>query len=171
MIHTCIMGDSDLAHLVATNASKGDGVVASRFTTDIRSALNTIPSYLLSYWVPRADLYVIVQDRWPNLFHFEDVADKFGPDQTVLYIGESMEVCAEHTRRWLYPVSFAAPYFSPTPGKLRLDVGLATTHQNSHQEGLIRATFGNIERLRCTHIANLFNIHVMELRTFGQNSS
>lgn len=167
MIHTCVMGDSDLAHLVATNASKGDGVVASRFTTDIRSALNTIPSYLLSYWVPRADLYVIVQDRWPNLFYFEDVADKFGPDQTVLYIGESMKVCAEHTRRWSYPVSFATPYFSPTPGQLRLDVGLATGCDGERHQKLIQGVFGNIERLRFTHIANLLNIYMMEFRAFN----
>jgi hypothetical protein len=165
------MGDSDLAHLVATNASKSDNAIVSRFTIDIHGVMNLTPNYLLSYWVPRADLYVIVQDRWPNLFYFEDVADKFGPDQAVLYVGENMEVCTEHVRRWSYSVSFAAPCFSPTPDKLRLDVGLATTHQNSHQEGLIRATFSNIERLRCTHIANLSDIHIMELRTFGQNSS
>jgi len=174
MNHICVMGEGHVTHLVAHNAATNDQLIVSRFSVEAHKVVDLMPKYFVSCWVPRADLYVIVQDKWPSVFYYEDVVERYGNDQKVLYIGENMEVCAEHARRWGKPVAFGLFDYSAHATSMRLDVGLPSGSEGQDYLELIGQAFGNIERLRYTSLAALYTVHTFYKSAFNvwpQNSS
>lgn len=174
MNHICVMGEGHVANLVAHNASLNEGIIVSRFSVEAHKVIELMPKYFVSCWVPKADLYVIVQDKWPSVFYYEDVVERYGNDQKVLYIGDNMEVCAEHTRRWGKPVAFGLFDYSAHATSIRLDVGLPSGREGQDYLELIGQAFGNIERLRYTSLAALYTVHTFYKSAFNvwpQNSS
>lgn len=172
MKHICVMGEGSKAHLVAHNAAQAKDIIVSRFSVEPHKALNYMPLYMVSYWVPRADLYVIVNDKWPNILYFEDVAEKYGPDQKVLYVTKDMEVCTEHLRRWNSgQVGCAMVNSGDNLGTITMDVGLPSGPDFDEYLKLITMTFGHISRLRYTTLASMYSLFMMDRHAYRTHNS
>ena len=161
------MGEERVADIIAHNAAQNEDIIVSRFSVEAHRVVELMPKYFVSCWVPRADFYVIVQDKWPSVFYYEDIAEKYGNDQKVMYVGEDMDVCAEHVRRWNNPVSFGSFSNGTHSTAMRLDVGLPYGPDYKQHLDYTVAAFGNIERLRYASISTLYATHFLYQRSFN----
>lgn len=168
MNHVCVMGDSMKAHIIAQNATQGDDdVFVSRFSVNAQQVIKLAPAYAVTTFVPRADFYVIVQDTWPTIFYFEDVADKYGVLQNVMYVvNDSMDVCMSHIQRWnMYPICAAKVSIDVGKTTMNMDLGIPTGNEGALYMKLVQKTFNGIERLRVTS----FNV-MCDLENFDRTA-
>ena len=168
MKHICVMGEGSKAHLVAHNAAQGDDVFVSRFSVNMHEVVQLMPLYAVTTWVPRADFYIIVQDMWPSVFYFEDVAHKYGAIKNVMYVvDEDMDVCAEHMRRWnSRPVCAAKVSSAPIPMTINIDLGVPSSHEGEMYKSLVQQVFSKVERIRVSSLAGMYYLETLDRRIF-----
>lgn len=176
MKHICVMGEGNKAHIIAHHAAQGDDVFVSRFSIDVYEITQLMPLYAVSFWVPRADFYIIVQDKWPSVFYFEDVAEKYGAIQNVMYVVDNnMNVCIEHMHRWnSHPVCAAKVSSGLVAGTINVDVGVPSSHEGTMYTELAQQVFGKVQRLRVTSLAAMYyagELDAKMYKTLIQNSS
>jgi len=168
MKHICVMGEGNKAHIIAHNAAQGEDVFVSRFSVNAHEAIQLMPLYAVSVWVPRADLYIIVQDMWPSVFYFEDVAEKYGAIQNVMYVvDDDMNVCAEHMRRWnSRPVCAAKVSSGLVAGTISIDVGVPSSHEGAMYTEFAQQVFGKVQRLRVTSLAAMYYAEELDRKMY-----
>lgn len=157
MKHICVMGLSDEAHIIAQNAVRGIDTVVTCFSTKPLETLRLAPMYAVSYWVPKADFYIVVADNvWP-ISYFNDVAEKYGANHNVMYVGYDLSVVTEHVRKFQdASASFCEMSEGSVYGEVKLDIALPSGPRYYDHKSTLLTTFKNVERLRLTTLPFLY---------------